>query len=533
MKKEIFLLLIILCVAILLRFYKLGEIPNGLYQDETAIGYNAYSILKTGKDEHGIAYPLYFKSFGDWKLPVYIYLTAASEALFGLTPFAVRLPAALSGTLTVLVFYFLIRRITKNSTLALISMALLAVNPWHVFYSRAAFEVSIALLFYLSGFYLFPFSFFLSVLCFILALYTYNLTRLLSPLFFIVLLIFHKKEYKSLPVYTRYFTLILAFILLIPFMSTIFSHGGVTSASGTLITSSAAIQAPLLELKSYATDIPVVSKSILAMPVLTVWKYIQNVISYFSVPFYFINGSSHGNHGIGSMGLFYLFELPFIIIGVFNIKHPSIKIFGIWAVITVLAASLTRDVPHATRSFFILPFMITAGAIGLLKIYTYKNRILQTLVSVLMFYSVGFFLFSYFIRFPVAYAPQWRSQDKAVSEYLGKMPNAAIDPDSGFIYSSLLFYSAFDPETFQKTATWSSDDSEGFSFPVSFGKFKIADPESLSAGSQILTKPGFTGNATVLQSFTYPQRPVVISDGQNILQYPTADPAYLIVQTDE
>lgn len=72
------LLLSIFVFAFILRFYKLGEIPNGLYQDETAIGYNAYSILNIGKDEYGKDFPLYFKSFGDWKLPVYIYSTALS-----------------------------------------------------------------------------------------------------------------------------------------------------------------------------------------------------------------------------------------------------------------------------------------------------------------------------------------------------------------------------------------------------------------------------------------------------------------------
>ena len=50
-------------LAIFLRFTQLGQIPLGLNKDETAIGYNAYSILKTGRDEYGNYMPLYFKSF--------------------------------------------------------------------------------------------------------------------------------------------------------------------------------------------------------------------------------------------------------------------------------------------------------------------------------------------------------------------------------------------------------------------------------------------------------------------------------------
>src|SRR5258706_1583069 len=98
--KEILLLTIIFLLALFLRFYKLTEIPNGFNQDESSIGYNAYSILRTGKDEYGKSFPVYFKSFGDQKLPVYIYLTAATESIFGLNEFAVRFPSAALGTLT-------------------------------------------------------------------------------------------------------------------------------------------------------------------------------------------------------------------------------------------------------------------------------------------------------------------------------------------------------------------------------------------------------------------------------------------------
>lgn len=56
------ILLAILLLGTFLRFYQLGEIPLGLNQDETAIGYNAYSILQTGRDEYGVFMPLYFKS---------------------------------------------------------------------------------------------------------------------------------------------------------------------------------------------------------------------------------------------------------------------------------------------------------------------------------------------------------------------------------------------------------------------------------------------------------------------------------------
>src|SRR5918999_4071405 len=96
--KATVLLVLIVSLALFLRVYKLADIPNGLKHDESAIGYNAYAILHTGKDEYGTPYPIYFKSFGDQKLPVYIYLTALSVAAFGLNEFAVRFPSAILGS---------------------------------------------------------------------------------------------------------------------------------------------------------------------------------------------------------------------------------------------------------------------------------------------------------------------------------------------------------------------------------------------------------------------------------------------------
>ena len=109
-----FLFITIILLAFILRFYRLADTPHDLYVDEVSIGYNTYSILKTGKDEHGQALPIFFKAFGEYKLPVYIYLTAASEAIFGKTSFAVRFPSAFFGSLSVVVFMLLIKLLTSN-----------------------------------------------------------------------------------------------------------------------------------------------------------------------------------------------------------------------------------------------------------------------------------------------------------------------------------------------------------------------------------------------------------------------------------
>ncbi|MBU2577901.1 hypothetical protein KKA69_03645, partial [Patescibacteria group bacterium] len=69
------LLVLILFFSFLVRIYSLEKIPPSLNWDEVSHGYNAYSIIKTGKDEWGITLPLIFRAYGDYKLPFYIYLT--------------------------------------------------------------------------------------------------------------------------------------------------------------------------------------------------------------------------------------------------------------------------------------------------------------------------------------------------------------------------------------------------------------------------------------------------------------------------
>src|SRR5258705_13126314 len=96
------LLVCIVLFSAVLRLYQLGAVPVSPDWDEAALGYNAYSILQTGKDEYGKSFPIILQSFADYKPALYMYLAIPTIALFGLDTFAVRLPSAIFGILTVL-----------------------------------------------------------------------------------------------------------------------------------------------------------------------------------------------------------------------------------------------------------------------------------------------------------------------------------------------------------------------------------------------------------------------------------------------
>src|SRR5258708_3661369 len=263
MKRNILLsLVLVFLLGTFLRFYKLAQIPSGLEQDETSIGYNAYSILQTGKDEYGKKMPLYFKAFGEYKLPGYIYASVLPIKYFGITAFGVRFVSALSGSLSILLIFILTLELfekhASKNTLALISAALLSLNPWHLHFSRGAFEVTLAFFFLLLGLILFLVairrrkfvSLVGSVVFFSLSLYTYNISRLFVPILGLTLLFLYREQIFKLPRRWLMAAILVTCLFLLPFMRSIGGKGGVSSTTGTLIFTSKAVQAPLLEVRS-------------------------------------------------------------------------------------------------------------------------------------------------------------------------------------------------------------------------------------------------------------------------------------------
>src|SRR3989344_2849441 len=150
LKKNKMLLMIILIGAIL-RFCRLSDIPYGFDGDEAAFGYYGYSLLKNLTDEFGNKLPLYFPSIGDYKYPVYSYLTTLPVFLFGLNEFSARFISALSGSLLPLVVFYITYELYRKKNIALIASFFTAVSPFSIMFSRGAYESNLAGFFVASG----------------------------------------------------------------------------------------------------------------------------------------------------------------------------------------------------------------------------------------------------------------------------------------------------------------------------------------------------------------------------------------------
>ena len=130
----------VVLLAAVLRLYQLGDVPAGLYCDEAGNGYNAYALGTAGIDENGVHWPLYVWSFGTaYKNPAFIYAAILPVKLLGLSEFSVRLTSALFGIGTVAAM-FLLGRALFTPWVGFWSALFLAVCPWHLHFSRIAFE---------------------------------------------------------------------------------------------------------------------------------------------------------------------------------------------------------------------------------------------------------------------------------------------------------------------------------------------------------------------------------------------------------
>ena len=129
MKSYKIVFVLLLLFSFFIRFYRLSSIPEGFHADETDYGYNAYSLLRTGKDEYGKPFPLIYRSFGDYKGALYAYLTIPFIATAGLSEWTVRAPSAVFGILFTVLTFAIVYQISKNYRLAILSMALAVISP--------------------------------------------------------------------------------------------------------------------------------------------------------------------------------------------------------------------------------------------------------------------------------------------------------------------------------------------------------------------------------------------------------------------
>jgi 4-amino-4-deoxy-L-arabinose transferase-like glycosyltransferase len=130
-----------LLIGVLLRLTLLERYPLPIHQDELSNTYDGWSIAQTGSDRFGSRWPFVVRGFGepDYRPALQAWLDAASTGVLGFSTTAGRLPSALIGVVALILIYPYVRTLAGRAT-ALVAVALAAVSPWHVLFSRLAHE---------------------------------------------------------------------------------------------------------------------------------------------------------------------------------------------------------------------------------------------------------------------------------------------------------------------------------------------------------------------------------------------------------
>lgn len=477
MKNKV-ILISILILASILRLSFLDKFPSGLNADEAAIGYNAYSLIQTGLDEHGASWPLVFRSFDDYKPPLYFYLVLPFVKILGLNIWAVRLPSALLGIFAV----FLIYKLTNSKMAAL----LLAVSPWHLHFSRGGWEVNAATTLILLGVYAFikalkqPKYFILFALFFLLSLYAYHSARIIAPLLALALFLIYRPKITKLLLASC----LLALVLSIPVISQLLSKEGQSRFSGVSIFANSGPLSYVLESRRTSVEPDALLTKIKYNRYTAYTGYfLKNYLSHFSPNFLFVNGDTIDRSRVPGFGQSYLFLAPFFCLGIFLLFKRRSFFTLAWLGIAPIAAALTYQSPHALRAAnMVIPLTITT-AVGI----SYFFSVIASIAKRSSIYIVSFFfivlsssvlsyLYSYFVTYPQTLPLAWQSGFSDLSIYLSKEGESydriVISDRYDQPYILMAFFDKTDPSVLQKIPL-SPRDKFGFSTVAGFGKYEF------------------------------------------------------------
>lgn len=426
LNSRLVIILAILLAGGWLRFYQISNIPPGIIQDEAAIGYNSYSIAETGKDEYGQVLPLAFRSFGDYKLPLYLYASAIPIKLLGLSIFTMRLVSALSGSLSILMVYLVIKEMFGERQ-AIFGMGMFAITPWSVFFSRGGHEANLGLFILLVGLWTQLVAFkknrlgllLVSATMFALTTYAYISFKFISPLVFGANFLIFRWKIKQT---------IIAFIVFL------------------------ILAAPQYYLMRFAAG----SNRITSL--YDSQRILPRYVSYFSPRSLFFAPDPDGNKSYPDLSAFYPWMVVPYLVGLFFLfgtktSRGKLAFLAIFA-LSPLPAAIAKDPFSNIRALpLVFPVSVVVG-LGLDWLRSrLPSRVRLVVVIVLLTTTASALYRNNFVLLPHERYLDWvYGYQQIVSVIKKDYPAAQVllnDP-RGVYYAELLFFSNYSPQTYQK-----------------------------------------------------------------------------------
>ena len=452
-----FYLLLITLLAAGLRLCWLGDAPNTFSTDEASNGYDAYSILLTGRDRYGDFLPWFLRAFNDSRESLYVWLIVPFIKLWGLNEFSSRFPSAIAGVLTVPVVYGLAKELWQKANIALGAALLVAVSPWSIFYSRLAFRANLFPLFFCLGLLFWlrgdrkPVCLVFSGIWFGLSLHTYAAARAFVPLFLLGLSAIY---YRQLLKHLRW-TLVAA---------TIFS--------GFLLFLLQFWLAPEGSARVAETGLET-----------NIFKLLLYYLSYLEPVFLFFFGDFSVRRSVTSIGIgqLYIWEIFTVVTGLLALRKQRdqvSKLIFLWLFLYPIPAALTEE-QHAIRSIIGMPLFALISSYGLWLVWQRWNQTKKSLLLAAIAISLGYHLYAYtdyaINKISNTGVGHWQYGMRTALTYTENSDAQCVVVSNKFkrpnIY--ILFYSQYPPVLFQQSPH--DPETKYFSNPTSLGKYTIAE----------------------------------------------------------
>lgn len=459
------IVILLIALAVFLRFWQLGEIPAGFHSDEADYGYNAYSLLKTGKDEYGKPYPLIYRSFGDYKGAVYAYLTIPFIATSGMNEWAVRAPSAVFGVLFILLTYAFVYRISKNKRLAVLSMALAVISPLGLLLSRVQSDPLVGAFFFYLGFYLFLlwtekkriWQLLTSLVSLYIGFFTYSNDQLFVIPFFLLLA---ARYWKTWSTSLRVTSAIVFGVLVLTIAGIIVSSAG-TRLGQVSIFATRDVQLPLEEdlRENGAMRVPLLVTRAFHNKVTAYGQYfLDNFASYLSYNFLFRQANQPLREQVPSSGVLLLIDLPFVLIGIYTVFRKKYQ-YGITSVfwvllIPVVLSIASGETPNIHRFIWAMIPIYVLTATGILAVYDAASRryriVLALCIGALFMLNEITYLERLFIHQPIHNPIYRNAADKDLAIALKEYYTSYDVVVNQKILEYMLFFWPIEPDIYQR-----------------------------------------------------------------------------------
>ncbi len=487
-------LILALAIAAAMRLPFFGSIPNGLNRDEAALGYNAYSLLKIGKDEFGQRWPVSITSFGDQKLPGYVYTLVPFIAVFGLHPATVRLPSLFAGFFIIVGMGVLALQIGKRLQLtprgqyvmSFLTMLFLAISPWADHFSRTAYEAHLAMMFFIFATVVYFYAleqekhwlqrFFLIIAAcgWSITLLTYHSYHVFTPLFILFLLVVHFPRLRKMDAWGMGMAWLIGCLTIV-----MLYKGGVFQANQVKSNGISPFHKDVLlslatEYRNFVPGENSIYERILFNPMTeAIVVFAQNILTIFSGTFFFIHGSGHGDHDPGNTNNFHPFIAPFLLIGFLYLwnkrRELATREIVAWVGLALIAPALTIQPQHEIRLSPLFPMITLVAALGVVYASSLLHRramkiVASVIFGIIVFLAAGrtYLQYTYIIPARIESNDRYHILARVLANYQKTQLPVITQSPSSSPYIWYVFENRFDPQTFLSQVERYPADEEGF-----------------------------------------------------------------------